>query len=272
MTAKQTGHSARRCSKRATALAVSIFLSLGAAAALAGGPKSESAAPAPLVPILPQLPVALGPNQTPTAQLKTLKTPFGRQETPEAQSGSDDPLAGFSLGGSGASGTHHFSLQDRLLAPRLYLPGHMVLGKVVQFTVKGKAGSWVALAMADKDSGAKPVMGHKLRLGPDRKVVAAGQIPANGVLVLDLETPVEGDLIGLCLYFEAAIWSKDDMSDTEFASVVSSEAQPSAANGVLIAADTTEKKHGLKLVPDSGMPISARQQQSGSLGLESGKP
>ncbi|MFX5656415.1 hypothetical protein ABTE24_19780, partial [Acinetobacter baumannii] len=84
----------------------------------------------------------------------------------------------------------------------------MSLGKVAEFTVKGKPGQWVALAMADKDSGAKPVFGHKLRLGSDRKLVAVAKIPENSdVVKLLVETPIQGDLVGSNLYFEAALWS-----------------------------------------------------------------
>jgi hypothetical protein len=58
---------------------------------------------------------------------------------------------------------------------------------------------------------------NAIRLGSDRKVVAIGQIPESGILVLNIETPIEGDLIGLSLYFEAATWSQSDMSDVEIA-------------------------------------------------------
>ena len=131
----------------------------------------------------------------------------------------------------------------------------MILGKTVEFTVKGKPGSYAALALADKDTGAKPICGHKLRLGADRKVVAAVEIPASGTATISVDTPIEGDLIGLCLYFEAAVWSKPDFSDVEIANVVPSERQESAPNGVLIAADTIVKKKGIKI--GSGQHFSA---------------
>ena len=88
-------------------------------------------------------------------------------------------------------------LSDQLLDSRLYLPGRLILGKPAEFTVKGRRGSYVALAMADKPTGAKPIYGHRLRLGADRKVVSVGQIPETGVLTLVIDTPLQGDLIGL---------------------------------------------------------------------------
>ncbi|MGH9552040.1 MAG: hypothetical protein ACRD3W_21820, partial [Terriglobales bacterium] len=137
-------------------------------------------------------------------------------------------------------------------------------------TIKGKANSWVAIAMADKDKGAKPIVGHDIRLGPDRKVIAVGQIPASGVLVLTMDTPIEGDLIGLCLYFEAALWTKPDFSDLQLAQVVSSESQEGGKNGVIIAGEPTRKGHGIKLGGDTNMvPMS---QRVNNFGLETGKP
>ncbi len=152
------------------------------------------------------------------------------------------------------------SLQDRLVPSRLYLPGRMVLGKLAEFTIKGKPGSSVAIAMADRNSGAKPINGVPIRLGPDRKVVAIGKIPDNGVLTLTVETPIQGDLIGQFLYFEAALWTKDDMSDTQIASTVTSETEGAAGNGVVIAQEVTHKRgiHGIHIVPDAAIPLTQR--------------
>src|SRR5262249_8379515 len=130
----------------------------------------------------------------------------------------------------------HRSLSDRLIQSKLYLPGRLVIGRTAEFTIKGRPGYFVALAMADKDSGAKPVYGRSLRLGPDRKLVSLGRIPEDGILHLVIDTPVEGDLIGLPLFFEAAIWSKPDFSDLEIASPVTSEGQVGVKNGVIVAA------------------------------------
>lgn len=161
------------------------------------------------------------------------------------------------------------SLSDRLLQSRLYLPGRLVIGRTAEFTIKGRPGYFVALAMADKDTGAKDIFGHKLRLGPDRKLVSLGQIPADGVLQLTIETPIEGDLIGLPLFFEAAIWSRPDFSDLEIATPVSSEGQVGVKNGVLVAAEP-ESKRGIKFVPETTMP--SLQIAKPATGLDPNRP
>ena len=205
--------------------------------------------------------------------LKTIKTPFGSNQPGDSadltNDGSADPLSLLALSPQG-DGTRRLILNQRLNPPQLFLPGHMMLGKTVEFTVKGKPGSYAALAMADKDSGAKPICGHKLRLGADRKIVGAVQIPASGMATISVDTPIEGDLIGLCLYFEAAVWSKADFSDVELANVVPSEVQESAPNGVLIAADTIAKKKGIKIGAGSTSPLSSLQHPG--TGIDSGKP
>lgn len=205
--------------------------------------------------------------------LKTIKTPFGSNQGGDnadcANDGTADPLSLLALSPQGES-THRLSLSQRLNPPQLFLPGHMILGKTVEFTVKGKPGSYAALALADKDTGAKPICGHKLRLGADRKVVAAVEIPASGMATISVDTPIEGDLIGLCLYFEAAVWSKPDFSDVEIANVVPSERQESAPNGVLIAADTIVKKKGIKIGAGSTSPLST--YYTPGTGMDSGKP
>lgn len=170
--------------------------------------------------------------------LKTMKTPFGSgPAASEEQSVSDMAPIGIS-----SRSPLRRSLAQRLVpSSRLYLPGRLILGKSEEFTIKGKPGSWVVIAMADKNSGAKPIYGHNIRLGPDRKVVALGQIPDNGVLGLYVETPIQGDMIGQSFYFEAAIWSKPDFSDLEIASPVASDAHSKDENGVLIAAESEHK-------------------------------
>ncbi len=142
--------------------------------------------------------------------IKTLENPFGRPDSQQNETVTTDPLASLSLTPSAAP-PRRTSLSDRLLQPTLYLPGHMTIGQTSKFIVKGKPGSYVALAMADKDTGAKPIMGRKIRLGSDRKVVAAGQLPSSGVLTLTIDTPVEGDLIGLCLYSKRPFWQAPDL-------------------------------------------------------------
>ncbi len=175
-------------------------------------------------------------------------------------------------GGGGAGSTHqlaHRSLSDRLVQSKLYLPGRMVIGKTAEFTIKGRPGYWAALAMADKSSGAKPVFGHAVRLGADRKLVSVGQIPEGGILQLVIETPIEGDLIGQPLFFEAALWSSPDFTDLEIASPVTSEGQIGVKNGVLVAAENEQKK-GLKFVPETTMP--SQHVTNPAYGVGSGRP
>lgn len=233
----------------------------------------------------------------PVNLVKTLSTPFGltinRSVTPEAVKPSREmefsmgegslklPIAP-PLGGEGAEpevkpitisqqpvALLRRSLSDRLVQSRLYLPGRMVLGRTAEFTIKGRPGYYVALAMADKDSGARAVYGHNLRLGSDRKLVSVGVIPEDGILHLVIETPIEGDLIGQNLYFEAAVWSRPDFSYLEIASPVSSEGQVGVKNGVLVAAEP-DAKRGVKFVPETTMP--SQQIVNPSHGLDSGRP
>lgn len=161
------------------------------------------------------------------------------------------------------------SLKQRLITSRLYLPGRMVLGKSATFSISGPPGSFMAMAMADKDKGAKPVYGHDLHLGADRKVVAIGKIPPSGLLTFAIETPIQGDLVGQYLYFEAATWKKDDFSDIDVATPVSSEEQEGIYNGVLIAKESESQK-GIKIVPDAAVPLQQRERPTGST-LDSGR-
>lgn len=216
--------------------------------------------------VLPALMVVLAqpsPAQDvigPVNLLKTMPTPFG--PPPQADGGTTGGQAGtevvpISIASGGGARHSHRRLAERLLAPRIYMPGRMVLGKPAEFTVTGRPGSHVALAMADKNSGAKPIYGHKLRLGPDRKVVAVGTIPESGVLSLAVDTPIQGDLIGQHWFFEAAIWSRPDFSDLELAVPVTSEGQEETENGVLVSSQN-EQKRGLKFVADPAVPLLQR--------------
>lgn len=209
--------------------------------------------------------------------LKELKTPFGgasgkQEDGPRAL----DTTAPIEIAPQHESPLRR-SLSDRLVPVRLYLPGRLVIGKPAEFVIKGRAGYWAALAMAEKDSGAKPIYGHAIRLGADRKVVSVGKIPESGVLSLTIETPIQGDLIGQQLYFEAAVWSKDDMSDVQIAAPVTSEgpaAQTSGSgvsvNGVLVAAEADQKR-GIRLVPETSVQMMGRQSPD-SHTLDSGRP
>ena len=122
--------------------------------------------------------------------------------------------------------------------------------------------------MADRDKGAKPIYGHDLRLGPDRKVVALGKIPPSGVLPLKIFAPIEGDLIGSFLYVEAAIWPENNPERLELALPISSETQAArSANGIAIIG-YGERKRGLKFIPDNSSPYS----HANGPGLSSGRP
>lgn len=214
--------------------------------------------------------------------LKTMKTPFSgsslenaarRQEEVRQsiiQPRGDSPLGTISLAprSKSASLSSRLSLSRKLVPARIYLPERMTIGKSAKFVIKGKAGSKVALAMADRDSGSKPVMGHKVRLGPDRKVVAVGKIPESGILEIYIGTPIEGDLIGQQLFFEAAIWQEEDMRDTAFAETVAANSEIGAKNGVFMAGDLPQKK-GIRIVPDSAIPLSQRTQGAS---LSTGQP
>ncbi len=79
----------------------------------------------------------------------------------------------------------------------------MILGRSEEFIVKGEAGAWAAIAMADKNTGAKDIAGHKIRLGADRKLVSLVRIGESGIGQMFIETPVQGDMIGQELLFRS---------------------------------------------------------------------
>lgn len=196
------------------------------------------------------------------ADLKLTKTPFNTSGKEEESSQTSSQFSSMKL----STGSNR-TLGHKLLAARLYMPGRLVIGKPTEFTVKGKPGYWAAVAMADRDTGAKPIYGHNLRLGPDRKVIALGKIPESGVIAFKYFAPAEGDLIGQSLYFEAVIWPEGKLEAMEMAQTVSSELTEKG-NGIMVTAEL-EKKKGIKLVPDSAIPPSMRS--SGAHTLDSGK-
>ncbi|MBK9145731.1 MAG: hypothetical protein IPM23_24935 [Candidatus Melainabacteria bacterium] len=216
-------------------------------------------------------PAASGEDEIcgPPNLLKTMKTPFSGQ-APEPEPDTGNGLANITLSpiSIGAGKGRKLSLTSKLVPPRLYLPERMVLGQPAKFTIKGPPGDKVAMAMADSDSGARDIAGHKVRLGPDRKLVAVGEIPQSGVFEFYIGTPIEGDLIGQYLYFEAAVWKKNDVDQAQFAQTVAVTGPEGPANGVLVAPHTVEKR-GVNFVPDSAVPLTQRQNTQ-SLG--SGQP
>lgn len=214
---------------------------------------------------------ALGAQPVPAQQafgpvnlVKIMPTPFASQAgqaagpAASAQRSAGAAVAPITIGLSTA-GQGQRSLSDRLVSSRLYLPGRMILGKPAQFTIKGRPGAQVALAMADRNSGARPILGHQLRLGPDRKVVSVGRIPESGVLTLVIDTPIQGDLIGQNWFFEAALWTGSDFSDLELAVPVTSEGQEGIENGVVVSAEA-EQNRGLKFVADPAVPLYQRPE------------
>lgn len=208
--------------------------------------------------------------------MRTMRTPFSgavidsEARKKEAQKRKLESnrlsLGTISLSSASASST---PLLRKLVPARVYLPERMTIGQSVKFVVKGKSGSKVAIAMADSNSGSKPVMGKNLRLGSDRKVVAVGKIPDSGVLEVYIGTPIAGDLIGSKLYFEAAVWQKENMSDTQIAETIGPTSESGNDNGVIIAGETL-KKRGVRFIPDTAIPLGQRRTQGTS--LSSGQP
>lgn len=196
-------------------------------------------------------------------QLKSFKTPFNVQAP-----ASNTENGGISLSAESGSNSLRSRLAQRLGSScRVYLPGKLTIGKAAEFVIKGRAGSHAAIAMADKDSGAKTIFGQKLRLGADRKLMAAGTIPETGILTLIVDMPIQGDLIGLPVFFEAVVWQKDDFSDLEIATPVKSEtAQEIAdkANAIIVSGEK-EQKRGLRFTPGSGVPLYQENKDSGRL-------
>lgn len=203
----------------------------------------------------------------PPNMLKSFPTPFSSSPKASASEGDDEPMEPLSMSGRRTLASR-LRLGDRVMPPRLYLPGRLVLGRSEEFIVKGKPGAWAAIAMADKNAGAKDIAGHKIRLGSDRKLVALGKISDGGIGQLFVETPVQGDMIGQNFYFEGVVWSKDDFSDAEICQTVSPEQTEGADNGVLVAAEN-EVKRGVKFSTAPAIPPSQRTH-AGS--LDSNKP
>jgi hypothetical protein len=204
------------------------------------------------------------------AILKTMTTPFS---SPNQSSAPENKSISNTISLSGNDSTlRSRGLGQRFSQNRVFLPPKMIIGRVHEFVVKGRPGSNVAIAMADKDTGAKDIFGHSIRLGPDRKVVGGGVIPESGLLTVYVEMPIQGDLIGLPVFFETAIWQKPDFSDLELANPVKSETVEEIANkpnGILVSEEKAEQKRGIRFVPESGVPL---HQRGNGVSLESGRP
>jgi hypothetical protein len=195
--------------------------------------------------------------------LKTLANPFNthRPQSDEPAQDTDDGPAPLAI--DQAPSRLQIRLNKRFNAPKLFLPERLTIGKTAEFLIKAPAGMYAAIAMADKSSGAKPIFGHPLRLGPDRKVVALGKVPENGILTLNIEAPIQGDLVGDCLFFEAAVWSKPDFSDLQIAEAISPQQTEKEGNAVVIAGQTEAKKRGL-FVFEQPKPMSSSGNPGGA--------
>jgi hypothetical protein len=198
--------------------------------------------------------------------LKTMPSPFSSGLKGAADNDAVEELGLIELSATGRQPRR--SLTERLNGPRLFLPDRMVLGRVSEFLVKGPPGFSMAIAMADKNRGAKPIVGHNVRLGADRKVVAVGTIPETGVVSVFVEAPIQGDLVGNSLYFEAAVWSKPDFSDVTLCSCVTPLHTGNDQNGVLVLEDIEQKKQGVFTFAPSRMHYASE----GASGPSSGTP
>lgn len=201
--------------------------------------------------------------------LKTLRTPFttgGNGEDNSQLSKGDGAFAPIAISSGTVISKQHL-LSERFHGPKLFLPPRLVLGECAEFIVQGPPGYYVALAMADKNSGAKPVCGHELKLGPDRKLVAVNKIPEQGIVSISIEAPIQGDLVDTPLYFEAVVWSKSDFSDMQLASAVSTQKETCGENGVIVCGQHEDKKARM-LNLGAAEPMSMKTVG----GMSSGKP
>jgi hypothetical protein len=181
----------------------------------------------------------------PSNLMQKLRTPFGSANSQEKDQAAGDEISLEPIAINQSTLASRLGLQGRLNAPCLFLPDRLILGKSSEFSIKGPSGAYVAIAMADKNTGAKPIYGQKLRLGPDRKVVAVGQIPPSGILSLYIETPIEGDMVDSSFFFEAAVWSNPNFSDLQMARVVAVQKNGTDENGAIVSEDVERKKDGL---------------------------
>jgi len=204
----------------------------------------------------------------PENMLTTTPTPFTKSNAGNDGGSSSDESGDFApIAISTGLVSRQNLLSERFHGPKLFLPPRMVLGECSEFIVQGPPGSYVAIAMADKNSGAKPVCGHEIKLGPDRKLVGINKISEQGTASISVEAPIEGDLVGSSLYFEAVVWSKPDFSDMQLATTVSPQKATSGENGVTVCEQPDGKKEGLIKVGTSE-PMSMKTVG----GLSSGRP
>ncbi len=210
--------------------------------------------------------------------LRTLKTPFavagsGQEEDSSAnQNVKGDPLLQPISLGKATPSRVAIEFKKKSSSNIMCLPERITIGHSAKFTVKGKPGSYVAIAMADRDSGAKPLLGNPIRLGPDRKVMTVGTIGENGLAELYITAPIEGDMIGQFLFFEAAVWSKPDMSDAQIAQTLAFDKEHGSGNGVMVGDEAKEKKHGIKFGATAAIPMYQDTSGASNTAGASGQP
>jgi len=203
---------------------------------------------------------------------KTMKTPFGSGGSQDAKGSTegDDALGLIQLNAP-ESRPARPSLNERLTGgPRMFLPDRMTIGHTSEFLIKAPPGSKVAIAMADKDKGAKPICGKTLRLGADRKLVGVGVVPETGLLTIAVEAPIQGDLIGEQLFFEGAVWSKPDFSDLRMATCIASQKTGTQENGVIVAPDVEHKAEGVFQFQSAKPILNLQDNKPGA--IYTGKP
>lgn len=117
--------------------------------------------------------------------------------------------------------------------PSVYFPSKLIIGQENIFTVKGKPGCKVSLAVSDSNRGAKPLMGKTLRLGETEQTLEA-VIPATGAVEVKYTLPEDPALVNRVKYIEVAIWSNEDFSDMEIATTISPTGRETRNNGISI--------------------------------------
>lgn len=117
--------------------------------------------------------------------------------------------------------------------PVVYKPSKLTQGTKTKFIIKAEPGSHVSLVTSDENRGAPIFYGHKLRLGqlinPHE-----GTVGEKGILEIEIPMPVQKELTGKLLFFEALVWKKPDYSDLKVAKIMGIDGQESDINGVMI--------------------------------------
>jgi len=133
------------------------------------------------------------------------------------------------------SSTKNFSKQLKLGSPSVYKPSKLIIGTSTKFIIKAEPNTHVSLVTSDENQGAAFINGNRLRLGeinnPHESITNN-----NGVAEISITLPLEKELIGRIMYFEALIWKNPDHSDIEVAKVMGIDGREAANNAVIITA------------------------------------